>query len=547
MNSLISQVTVAAGSASSETVGVLCSRLMLVGDSVIPVSVPCSSIQTTAPVIKGPSSTTPITGPALENASTVQAPASVSTVFHTNYHGHVRGASIIATCLGGTPTSMLTCPSLPACPSCSTGLPCLSDDSGSSSGSTSGSETNPEEANNAGRLSSNGSGGVSGSRGLLGYGDNSGVTSLSSYGPGSGPCPGQGYLCDDCINGWFCPPPLTPALPAPLATSGNAPVGGAVVEITITSTQPLTVFETAAAAETIHPATAGWQYGGCYKDDTARALQNESITAMVVGGMTTEICIIYCKTLGYRLAGTEAGYMCFCGDEVVDFWRIAESDCGIPCEGEPEFICSGNLALSIWSITGHVPKAPGPEMNFSLPTSSPADEDDLNEDDISTEEEVPTVAIVTDVALKNMQMKPTAIDVEDMASSVSTIVSAAMDKIQRMAASEVAKSSNPAVSSDRDSQRRSATTAIVYQLIFSIVYNIPTIFDRGTISLAISPMGVRWFCPFYAAKPHVNGHSTRNHYDNTRNNSDSAFNCGKPYLRGRGEITGRGMEFGEGC
>ncbi|KAK3484647.1 uncharacterized protein B0T23DRAFT_56646 [Neurospora hispaniola] len=394
---------------------------------------------------------------------------------------------------------MLTCPSLPACPSCPTGLPCLSDDSGSSSDSTSGSGTNPEEANNAGRLSSNGSGGVSGSRGLLGYGDNSGVTSLSSYGPGSGPCPGQGYFCDDCINGWFCPPPLTPALPAPcgygwpcyhcssgwfciplptaapesvtvslstVATFGNAPGAGAVVEITITSTHSLTVFETAAAAETIHPATAGWQYGGCYKDDSARALQNESITATVVGGMTTEICITFCKTLGYRLAGTEAGYMCFCGDKVVDSWRIAESDCSIPCEGEPEFICGGNLALSIWSITGHVPKAPGPEMNFTLPTLSPgqtemadftgavrqslvpmtsavwewpADGDDLNEDDISTEEEVPTVAIVTDVALKNMQMKPTAIDVEDMASSVRTIVFAAMDKIQRMAASEVAK------------------------------------------------------------------------------------------------------------
>ncbi|EGO55456.1 hypothetical protein NEUTE1DRAFT_46540 [Neurospora tetrasperma FGSC 2508] len=158
--------------------------------------------------------------------------------------------------------------------------------------------------------------------------------------------------------------------------------------------------------------------------------------------------------------------MCFCGDKVVDSWRIAESDCGIPCEGEPEFICGGNLALSIWSITGHVPKAPGPEMNFTLPTLSPgqtemadftgavrqslvpmtsavwewpADEDDLNEDDISTEEEVPTVAIVADVALKNMHMKPTAIDVEDMASSVRTIVFAAMDKIQRMATSEVAK------------------------------------------------------------------------------------------------------------
>ncbi|KAH7625111.1 hypothetical protein B0T09DRAFT_311249 [Sordaria sp. MPI-SDFR-AT-0083] len=272
--------------------------------------------------------------------------------------------------------------------------------------------------------------------------------------------------------GWFCiqspttAPETGTANPPTQATSGNAPVGGAVVEITITSTQSLTVFETAATAETIHPATAGWQYGGCYKDDTVRALQNESITAKVIGGMTTEICVTFCETLDYHLAGLEAGYMCFCGDEVVDSWRIAESDCSVPCEGEPEFVCGGNLALSIWSITGRVPKAPGPKMNFTLPTLSPgqtemadftgavrqslvpmtsavwewpADEDDLNDDDIGTEEEVSTTAIVTDVALKNKLANPTAIDAEGIASSVRAIVSVALDEVQRMAASEVAR------------------------------------------------------------------------------------------------------------
>ncbi|KAK3391503.1 hypothetical protein B0T20DRAFT_80916 [Sordaria brevicollis] len=414
---------------------------------------------------------------------------------------------------------MLTCPSVPACPSCPTNLPCSPNNSGSfsdnnfgsqshsgpwtNSGSvnSSGSGNDAGAASNAGTTNKNGSQSVSGIGSIPEIGNNSGVTSSPSpvSSAGFGPCPGEGYLCDDCVNGWFCPPPLTPALPAPcgygwpcyhcssgwfcissspatpesvpvdsatLSSAGNAPVGGDVVEITITSTQSLTVFKTAAPAETIHPATAGWQYGGCYKDDTVRALQNESITATVVGGMTTEICITFCQTLGYRLAGTEAGYMCFCGDEVIDSWRIAESDCGTPCEGEPEFVCGGNLALSIWSITGRVPKAPGPEMNFTLPTLSPgqtemadftgavrqslvpmtsavwewpADADDLIDGDIGTEEQVSTAAIVTGVAIKNKQANPTAIDTEGMASSVRAIVSAAMDEVQRMAASEVAR------------------------------------------------------------------------------------------------------------
>ncbi|KAH7626006.1 hypothetical protein B0T09DRAFT_393218 [Sordaria sp. MPI-SDFR-AT-0083] len=333
--------------------------------------------------------------------------------------------SIVATCLGDRPTSMLTCPSLPACPSCPTNFPCLPDDSGSSWGSNSGFQSH------SGSRSDGGSGSVSGTGIASGFGDNSGVTSLPSplNGAGSGPCPSQGYLCDDCVNGWFCPPPLTPALPAPCGygwpcyhcSSGwfciqsptTAPETGAVVEITITSTQSLTVFETAATAETIHPATAGWQYGGCYKDDTVRALQNESITAKMN----------------------------------VDSWRIAESDCSVPCEGEPEFVCGGNLALSIWSITGRVPKAPGPKMNFTLPTLSPGQTEMADFTGavrqslvpMTSAEEVSTTAIVTDVALKNKLANPTAIDAEGIASSVRAIVSVALDEVQRMAASEVAR------------------------------------------------------------------------------------------------------------
>ncbi|KAK0382121.1 WSC domain-containing protein [Colletotrichum limetticola] len=32
---------------------------------------------------------------------------------------------------------------------------------------------------------------------------------------GSCPCPGRGYSCSECLNGWFCPPEETPMLPAP--------------------------------------------------------------------------------------------------------------------------------------------------------------------------------------------------------------------------------------------------------------------------------------------------------------------------------------------
>ncbi|ROV94309.1 hypothetical protein VMCG_08609 [Cytospora schulzeri] len=41
------------------------------------------------------------------------------------------------------------------------------------------------------------------------------VPLLPPTGTGTGPCPGQGFTCDDCLEGWFCPPVETPAQPAP--------------------------------------------------------------------------------------------------------------------------------------------------------------------------------------------------------------------------------------------------------------------------------------------------------------------------------------------
>ncbi|KAI6086705.1 hypothetical protein F4821DRAFT_278420 [Hypoxylon rubiginosum] len=41
------------------------------------------------------------------------------------------------------------------------------------------------------------------------------ATTLPGGSSAQGPCPGAGYTCDDCLDGWFCPPPQTPAQSAP--------------------------------------------------------------------------------------------------------------------------------------------------------------------------------------------------------------------------------------------------------------------------------------------------------------------------------------------
>ncbi|KAK8072146.1 hypothetical protein PG996_005494 [Apiospora saccharicola] len=41
------------------------------------------------------------------------------------------------------------------------------------------------------------------------------TVSLDDQGTENGACPHIGYTCDDCIDGWFCPPPQTPAQTGP--------------------------------------------------------------------------------------------------------------------------------------------------------------------------------------------------------------------------------------------------------------------------------------------------------------------------------------------
>ncbi|KAK3322026.1 hypothetical protein B0H66DRAFT_494743 [Apodospora peruviana] len=321
-------------------------------------------------------------------------------------------------------------------------------------------------------------------------------------GAGQGPCPAQGYTCEECLDGWFCPPPLTPAQPAPCgygwpcyhcangwfcvpvltvapttltfypgSVSANTTPGsplGPQVPLTVTSTTFTTVPATASPVETLHPAVAGWQYGGCYKDDASRALKNDSITAAVVGGMTTTQCISFCRGGGYSLAGTEAGYMCFCGDVLIDSWPLEDSDCDTPCVGDSACFCGGTLTLSVWSPDGKVPRAYGPEHEFTMPVPT-LGQTAMEVDIGGVRQTVVKITTLVDewpainahaVMTATLAMKPavggenfrkasaeypverTDLDVNGIASTVHAIVSAAMVEAQHIAASEIAKANS---------------------------------------------------------------------------------------------------------
>ncbi|KAK0611060.1 WSC domain-containing protein, partial [Immersiella caudata] len=323
-------------------------------------------------------------------------------------------------------------------------------------------------------------------------------TAAPGSGGNSGPCPGSGYTCDGCIDGWFCPPSQTPALPAPCGTgwpcyhcSGGwfcipsptpqpttvttcptPPIRDVITEepetvktqITVTATTVVVARSVATAAEIFHPAVADWSYGGCYKDDIARSLKDSSITGPLSGGMTTDICITFCRSQGFALAGTKNSFQCFCGSVLFDSVLVEDTDCSEACSGDASQLCGGIESLSIWSADGKVTKNISPDRQFVMPVPTPGQSEMLVNTGglrqmvikVTTPVEVwpPPAATQSPAGSENAAQAKTylangnagsdpadvdRIDVSGIASTVHAIVSAAIKEAHAIAASEVAK------------------------------------------------------------------------------------------------------------
>jgi hypothetical protein len=182
-----------------------------------------------------------------------------------------------------------------------------------------------------------------------------------------GPCPGHGYTCDDCVDGWFCPPIQTPAWPAPCGygwpcyqcKSGwfCVPLAGDTDTTSLSASGPTS----SVMIPTSLPATIGYQYAGCYADDFTRVL-SESEILDVPGGMTNEECVKFCKRQGLTLAGTEDGAQCFCGNVLIGSALLPSGRCNIPCTGDLDnsTVCGGPWALSVWGPGGIARGEPEP-------------------------------------------------------------------------------------------------------------------------------------------------------------------------------------------
>ncbi|XP_076075726.1 uncharacterized protein LOC143046449 [Mytilus galloprovincialis] len=65
--------------------------------------------------------------------------------------------------------------------------------------------------------------------------------------------------------------------------------------------------------------------------------------------MTVQNCKQFCVKKGFKFAGVEYGYECFCGNDLRKDRKRKESDCKTPCSGKKRQTCGGPWRISIYT------------------------------------------------------------------------------------------------------------------------------------------------------------------------------------------------------
>lgn len=103
----------------------------------------------------------------------------------------------------------------------------------------------------------------------------------------------------------------------------------------------------------------------CFKDQATRDLDGHAATR---GDMTPQTCIAICRSQGFAYAGAQFAAWCFCAN---GYGRYGPADnCDMKCSGDPNQICGGSWANSVYSVALGTPVAPG--SSVQAPSTAPA-------------------------------------------------------------------------------------------------------------------------------------------------------------------------------
>ncbi|KAN0132716.1 hypothetical protein V8E53_009387, partial [Lactarius tabidus] len=99
-----------------------------------------------------------------------------------------------------------------------------------------------------------------------------------------------------------------------------------------------------------------WQYSRCIAEPMPANVLPYRI--LLANNNSAENCLDQCSTFGYPAAGMENGQECWCGDvaDIADNGgkTAAESDCEMPCTGDPLHLCGGTWRLQLYLWKGNL-------------------------------------------------------------------------------------------------------------------------------------------------------------------------------------------------
>lgn len=283
------------------------------------------------------------------------------------------------------------------------------------------------------------------------------VSSASSGPPGtgtvgsqSGPCPGQGYTCSECLDGWFCPPSQTPAAQVPCGLgwpcyhcqSGYFCIPASHTVFPALDVHAHSTPSTQALIATDLSTADSYQYVGCYQDSSDRSLRDAQLLS-VSGGMTTEQCVDFCQTQNFPIAGTEYSAQCFCGNLLLDSVNLDEGQCNMTCSGDTSNLsmCGGSWALSIWTIDGSLQQARSQSLG-ELPTTpnTPGLQDTLADESVPGAATTVYTTLPPGLALTTELASLVTLNTSNVESAIPTFVTVQVDDLSPV---------QPASASDR--------------------------------------------------------------------------------------------------
>ncbi len=89
------------------------------------------------------------------------------------------------------------------------------------------------------------------------------------------------------------------------------------------------------------------EYLGCYIDDEQRDVEGAFERTK---SMTTEACVTTCRKQGYKIAATQYGEQCFCGNTYGSLGRTSDTECLTPCAGNSTQRCGGGWRNSVYRV-----------------------------------------------------------------------------------------------------------------------------------------------------------------------------------------------------